>query len=303
MKLSTAQKGVIALVIANLIWGAAAPIFKWSLESTPPFTLAVLRFGLATLIFLPFVKGKFGIKSKDLLKVIILSILGVTVNISFFFVGLEHAASINAPIIGSSSPLFIILFGMIFLKNKLVKKTLAGALIGLTGVFVIIVLPSIEEGFDTSILGNLFFVIAMLSAVFNAILLKSIIKRYNPLTLAFWSSLIGTIGFLPMFFDEIQRVGFLPVFDMKVVIGVLFGAVLSSAVAYYLHTWAIKYMRVENVSVYAYMDPIVAIVIAVPLLGEVPTSHFFIGSVLVFAGIFLAEGRINWHPFQRFFKP
>ncbi|MBP7832185.1 MAG: DMT family transporter [Candidatus Levybacteria bacterium] len=302
MKLTTLQKAIFALIIANIIWGAAAPIFKWSLESTPPFTLAVLRFGLSTLLVLPFVKGKFKIYPKDFLAVFIIALTGITINISFFFLGLEFSDSINAPIIASSAPLFIILFGFLFLKDKLHKKTIIGGLIGLLGVLVIVVIPSIEKGFDTSLLGNVFFILAMFGSVISAILLKKIIKRYDPITLVFWSFLIGTVGFLPMFFDEIQRVGFLPIVNSQVIIGILFGAFLSSGVGYYLHTWAIKYMPVEDVGLFVYMDPVVAILVAYPLLGETPNVHFVIGSVLVFLGIFVAEGRLHYHPFHKLIK-
>lgn len=298
-KLSLTQKAVFALIIANIIWGAAAPIFKWSLESTPPFTLAVLRFGIAALIILPFVYHNLKVKGKDLFSLFILSICGITINISFFFLGLTYTESINAPIIASSAPIFIIFFGAVFLKDKLRRKTIIGGLLGLAGVITIVVIPSIGKGVDSSVLGNVFLIFSMLGAVLHALLLKKIIKRYNPLTIVFWSFLIGTAGFLPMFFNEVQQVGFLPVVNMQVIVGVLFGAILSSGLAYFLQTWSLKQMSVEDVGLFTYVDPIVAILIAAPLLGENPTIHFFIGSVLVFVGIYIAEGRLQWHPIHK----
>ncbi len=302
MRLTTVQKAIFALIIANIIWGAAAPIFKWSLMSTPPFTLAILRFGLATLILLPFVKNKLQVKPKDFFSIIVIALTGITINISFFFLGLEYSDSINAPIIASSAPLFIILFGFIFLKDKLKKRTILGGLTGLLGILGIVIIPGIEHGFDISLLGNVFLVLSMFGSVISAILIKKIIKRYDPLTITFWSFLIGTLGFLPMFFDEIQRVGFLPIINEQVILGILFGAILSSVIAYYLHTWALKYMPVEDVGLFIYMDPIIAVIIAYPLLGESPTIYFMIGSILVFLGIFIAEGRFNYHPFHKLAK-
>lgn len=296
---STTQKAVIALIIANLIWGAAAPIFKWSLISTPPFTLAFLRFGLGALFLLPFLKGNFHVDKKDYLNLIILSILGVTVNISFFFLGLQYSESINAPIIGSSGPIFIILFGALFLKDHIKKRTILGSIVGLIGVLVIVVLPSIEKGLDTSLLGNVFFVLAMFSAVIHTVMIKKIIPGYNPMTIIFWMFAIGTIGFLPMFFNEIGTIGFLPAINIQVIIGIIFGVIFASVLANIFQIWAIKKMPVEDVGLFTYMDPIVAILIAFPLLGEVPTIHFFVGSILVFLGIYIAERRIHWHPLHK----
>lgn len=296
---STTQKAVIALIIANIIWGAAAPIFKWSLQSTPPFTLAVLRFGIATLILFPFAWGKFHIEKKDYLKVVLLGLSGVTINITFFFLGLQYSESINAPIIGSSGPIFLILAGAIFLKDHIKKRTIAGGIIGLIGVLVIVVLPSIEEGFDASLLGNLFFILATFAGVAHAVLLKEIASGYKAITLVFWTCVVGTLGFFPMFAAQENIEGLLPVINLQVIVGVLFGALLASTAAFTLQTWAIKKMPVEEVGLFTYMDPVVAILIAFPLLGEVPTAHFFVGSVLVFLGIYIAERRIHWHPLHK----
>ncbi|PIX68551.1 hypothetical protein COZ40_02690, partial [Candidatus Roizmanbacteria bacterium CG_4_10_14_3_um_filter_39_13] len=46
---------IVALIIANIIWGAACPIFKFALVNIPPFTIAFIRFFFAGIIFLPLV--------------------------------------------------------------------------------------------------------------------------------------------------------------------------------------------------------------------------------------------------------
>jgi drug/metabolite transporter (DMT)-like permease len=298
-KLTNVQKAVIALIIANIIWGAAAPIFKWSLESIPAYTLAFLRFGAGSLILFPFVRKNLKIRRQDLRQVILLGIFGVSINISFFFEGLRYAKSINAPIIASSGPIFIILFGALFLKDHIKKRTVLGALIGLLGVLIIVLLPAIEQGFDTSFVGNIFFIVAMLATVMYAIIFKKLVPNYHSLTLVFWSFLIGTIGFLPMLFNQIVSVGFLPVIDTRVITGILFGVLLCSSMAYALQGWAIKHMPVENAGLFTYVDPVIAILVAYPLLGEIPTVHFFTGSILVFLGIYIAERRIHWHPLHK----
>jgi len=43
--------GILAIIIAEVIWGAAPPIFKYSLQEVPPFTLAFIRFFTASFIF------------------------------------------------------------------------------------------------------------------------------------------------------------------------------------------------------------------------------------------------------------
>jgi drug/metabolite transporter (DMT)-like permease len=115
---------IIALIIANSIWGAGAPIFKRALIDVPPFTLAFLRFAGATFIMLPFYSQfRQKVSARDLFQIAIIAIFGITINISFFFLGLQKAPSINAPIIGSSGPIFLYLLSILFLNEKFKLKT------------------------------------------------------------------------------------------------------------------------------------------------------------------------------------
>lgn len=290
---------VISLIIANFIWGAASPIFKWSLTNIEPFTLAFLRFFIATIIILPFALKNISIELKDLNKIFLMALFGTTINISLFFLGLEKTSSINAPIIASAGPIFLFIGGFFLLREKLKTKTILGGILGFFGVLTIIFIPIIERGVDGSFVGNLFLVGATLAGVVHVILNKELAKKYNSLTLVFWTFLIATITFFPLFFWETQSKGFLVNLDYKGIIGIIFGALLSSAVAYYLFYYAVEKMDVADVGIFTYMDPVVAILIAAPLLGEIPDALFVMGSFLVFFGIFISEGRIHYHLFQK----
>ena len=86
---------------------------------------------------------------------------------------------------------------------------------------------------------------------------------------------------------------------MELFLGILFGVFLSSALAYFLFNYGIAKIKTQEVGLFTYIDPIVAVLIAAPLLQEYPTAHFFAGTLLVFGGIFFAEGRVHWHPFHK----
>src|SRR3989338_3943053 len=118
---------IVALIIANIIWGAASPIFKFSLENIPPFTLAFIRFFFASFLFLPFtLKYLKQLTRKNIFEIVVSSFFGITVNISAFFLGLAKTTSINAPIIASAGPVFIYLLSLIFLKEVMNRKVLLG---------------------------------------------------------------------------------------------------------------------------------------------------------------------------------
>lgn len=293
--MSTKKKAIIALIIANIIWGAASPIFKWSLTNITPFTLAFLRFALASLLVFPFVYKDLWVNSKDILKVIAIGIFGVGINIPFFFFGLQIAPSINAPMIASSGPIFIILLSIFFLGEKPKRKVILGTLLSLLGVIMIIIRPFLEQGLDGSILGNIFFLIATLGAVTHAIISKDILKRYKAAAITFWSFIVGSLVFLPFFVKETMSYSLLTSLDLRGIVGIVFGVIFSSALAYFLYEWGIQKLAVNEVGIFTYIDPVVAILIAIPLLGETVTLIYALGSILVFLGIYIAEGRINYH--------
>lgn len=289
---------ILAVIAANIIWGATPPIFKWALEEINPFTLAFFRFFLATIVFIPFLKGhSLKIKWKDWPLLFFMTFFGIFLHISFFFLGLEISSSINAPIIASSAPIFIILGGIFFLKERPGVKKIAGGIIGLLGVIIIMLLPLLGQEFDGSVLGNAFFILATLGAVIQAIALKKLARTYDPIPLVYWSFLLATIMFFPTFINEAINGGFSPShFGIQAITGILFGGIFASSIGYFCFYFAIKYLLASEVALFTYIDPVVTILIAMPLLGEVPTPTYVIGAVLVFLGIYIAEGRIHYHP-------
>lgn len=294
--LSNHQKAVIALIVANTIWGTASPIFKWSLENIGTFTLAFLRFFIAAYIFLPFTYKNLRIRKEHIGKILIATFFGITLNISFFLLALPYTASINVPIIGSSGPIMTLIASAIFLHEKLSSKTINGMFISLIGILVVILVPVYHTGIDTSIMGNLLLIAATASSVVHTILLKKVAKHYSSLTITFWTFLISSFTFLPLMLNEIRTIGFLPNLTIQGLIGIIFGAFFSSAAAYGLFQYAVKHMNASETGIFTYLDPFPAILIAIPLLGEKLTAEYIFGAILVFLGIYIAEGRIHYHP-------
>lgn len=297
---------ILALVIANIIWGMAAPIFKYSLTNIPPFTLAFLRFFLAALIFIPFINVSSikEIKSSDWMKLILASLTGITFNISFFFMGLLRTDSINAPIIASSGPLFLFILSVLFLHEKPKLNVIAGMVVSFAGVLVIVLSPLIMNGGMKDlgkVEGNMFYILATISSVIMPLILKDLLRRISIYTVAFITFLISSLTFLPFMINEFNSWSFSDL-AFAGVIGIIFGALLSSGLAYYLFYYGLGKIPAQEIGVFTYIDPVVAVLIAAPLLNEYPDLFFFLGSVLVFGGIYLSEGRIHYHPIYRLIR-
>lgn len=277
-----------AVAVACLIWGAASPVFKWSLTNIPPFTLAYLRFSLASLLLLPFAYKRLHVDKGDIKTIIAIGFTGITLNISFFFLGLERTSSLNSSLIIASEPLFLITFSLIFLKEKIRRNIIFGMLVSLAGFFIVIEKSLFGENHGT-LLGDFFILLATLAYVTSTILSKEIFSKYEAITVTFWSFIVGTLSFLPLLIYEAMHPLWLTGLKVNGLIGIAFGAVLSSAVAYYLYNWGIKRVDVSKSAVFNYLNPISGILLAIPLLGEKPSFFFIIGSLLVFLGVYVTK--------------
>lgn len=292
------HKAFIALIIANIIWGAAPPIFKWSLDSISPLSLAFFRFLFATIIIFPFAYKHLRIQKKDIGDFLLIGIFGATLNIGLFFLSLQYIPSINAPLIGSSAPLVVLLMYFFVFHQKPKLKAITGALVGLIGVLIIILQPILQNGFNASVLGNILLVGSLLCGLVHLIVSKKIATKYPAITITFYSFLIPIFTFFPFFMNEAITSGTTYLSNSKALIGILYGAVFASFLAYFLYYWAMKFLKASDIAIFAYVPPVIAVMVAFPLLGETLSPTYLAGALFVFLGLYIAEAHIHYHPFH-----
>jgi drug/metabolite transporter (DMT)-like permease len=298
MNLSPAKKAIIALVIANAVWGAASPIFKIALDNIPPLTLAFWRFFLGAFILLTVFGKRVTLGNKlfknDAKLLVFSAVSGITVNIFFYLLGLQMTLAINAPVIASSGPLFTMFFAVLFLHEKFAIRKFVGMITGTIGIIVIILEPLLITGIDGSIMGNLFLLMATLGAVGQTILGRKILTKYDPLVITFYSFLIGALTFLPLAAIEyFYNPDIYAKLDLPGYFGLFYGAVFSSALAYALFDFGLSKVGATDVSMFSYIIPVVGTILGYFLLHEPITGPFVIGSILIIGAIFVSEAKFS----------
>lgn len=293
--MSNRYKAFLALVIAQILWGAAPPIFKWSFANVHTFTLAFFRYAIPCLLICLFFPNRLAIHKKDIPLLFIASFFGITVNIFFYFIAIHYTASINASIIGCAAPAIIIIGSMLLLKERPTRRMLVGNIVGITGTLLIILEPFFHLSPQQSLLGNFFLLISTFGAALNTIFAKELIQKYHPITLTFWTFLIGSLTFYPLFAYETLTYGFLPGITFQGLSGILYGSLFASFTAWLLFFYAIEFVTASETTIFTYVSPIASIIVAIPLVHEFPSPFFLIGSVLIFIGIYFAEHKIQKH--------
>ncbi|MBP7966787.1 DMT family transporter [Candidatus Woesebacteria bacterium] len=293
------MSGVIAILIATFIWGAAPAIFKYSLQDIPPFTLAFIRFFGAGILFLPFmIKHGKNLTGDEIKNILLGGLWGISINVAFFFMGLKLAPSINVHIIGSLGPIVLYFLSVYMLKEKPHSQLVKGMIISLLGTMVIVAAPFIREWQRTHgsidgdslkvALGNLFFMLSMLGGVLIVVYNKRVSKRINPFLITGMQFLFGAMTFAPFMMHELQSWS-TSALTFSSWVGIIYGMLFSSAIAYFTHNYALTKMHAQEIGLYGYLMPVISIIVAIPLLGEFPDIFFMAGTLLIFLGIFISE--------------
>lgn len=298
MHLSKRQLALASLTLCIIIWNAASPLFKWAMQDTPPFTLLFFRFFLATLIMIPLVNKKMKIKFEDFYKILLLTITGITCNIGFYYLGLNLSQSINAPIIFSTMPIFLVIGSLIFLHEIPKPKRLLGTLVSLIGVIIIVVRPVDHMPLIKLLTGNSYLILSVLSLVCYTLLLKRFKLPYASTTIIFWMFLLATIIFFPPFVFEVHAIHSFETINFRGGFGILYGALYSSIFGQVFYNFAVKSLKSDEVGIFMYLGPIVTALVAIPLLHEQITFFYLLGSVFVFLGLFIGEIKLHYHFFH-----
>ena len=287
----------IELLVAISIWGIGASVIKFALGSLPPFIFLSYRFLFTSIILLPFFlaeKSK-GINRKNIWMLLLIAFLGSTLNLGLYFYGTKLSTSIDASLITSTAPILIILAGAIFLKEHVTHSEKIGIGITLLGTFVIMLQSFFEPGGvpKTAVLGNILLFGCNVAFAAYLILSKEVLKdRISAFTLTFATFLVGFVTTLPLTLFETKPANLMPIIlhlNLPTQASVIYMAVLSGALAYFLYQKAQKTIEASEASVFQYLQPLATAPIAVAWLGEKITIPMVMGSFLVGIGVFLAE--------------
>ncbi len=286
------RKALLALTTASFIWGASTPLLKWMLLLIPIFLLAFLRFFSAAILLL-LLRPKLKIEKNDIPTIIFASLLGSTFHIPVFFWGLTLTSSINASILGATAPLITLLIASFYLKERIKSNLLLGGVIGIAGTSVILLEGLTKQGLSMSIFGNFLLLASTVSWVFHEMVTKKLFKKYESLTITFYTSLIGGLTFLPFAFMDALKVPPNFIYRPEYLIGIPVSIVFTSTVAYYLWQWGLSKLDVVRAGFFQYLNPVVGTIFSFIFLGEKITSPFVIGTIFIFGGLVIAEKKLH----------
>ncbi len=286
-------KGYIAISFSMLFWGFS---FVWSKQllnaGFPVFTIVFFRLFLASVIFVTLFKiqGKLEkVRKGDWKKFLWLAFFEPFLYFIGEDFGLQQVSPSFASVIIALIPI-VVSVTMYFAENEpLSWRLLLGAVISIFGIAVMTFGP--DNNIIFNVKGLLWLLLALLAACGYSVLLARLVKEYSPITITTYQNLLAIPFYLPFvcIFD-LRQWGEI-VWSANAIFCLVCLAVLCSAGAYMLYSYAAKQISITKLTVFTNAIPIVTICGAAMLGQEALTSRKILGIFIVIAGVVLSQLR------------
>lgn len=284
----------LALIGVAFLYGANYTIAKIVLNDNhiPPLGFIVIRVAFGALLFslfhALFVKEK--VQKEDWGRLFLCACFGVAINMMFFFKGLQLTGAINSSLIMTTTPILVLIVSAILIKEQITTRKIVGILLGCIGAILLIMHG--RQFAQNNPIGDLMILVNALSFGVYLVLVKSLMAKYNPFTVVKWVFLIGFCLVLPFGWQDLQGVAWSS-FTIDIWLAVAYVILGATFGTYLLNTFALKTVNPSTVSIYIYLQPLVASMIALAVGGDSLTSTKVLAALLIFIGVFLVSKKVK----------
>ena len=281
----------LALFLVNLIYALNYSIAKDVMpDYIGPSGFILLRvIGGSLLFFLTYVFFiKENVELKDIVRLLFCGLFGVAINQLFFFEGLNLTTPINAAIIMTVSPILVIIFSAIIIKEKITIRKLLGIFLGIVGAATLILKSGSISLDNTFFVGNILIFINATSYSIYLVLVKTLMTKYNPITVMFYVFSFGLIFVLPFGLNELLEVN-TQSFSKIIYLKVAFVVICTTFLAYLFNAFALKTLNPSVVSTYIYLQPVLASVVAIFLKSDSLDFIKILSALFIFSAVYLVS--------------
>jgi drug/metabolite transporter (DMT)-like permease len=282
------------LVSLSILWGGSFFFVSVAVEALPPFTIVVVRVGLAALVLNGVVLAmgrRMPADGRTWAAFFAMGLLNNVVPFSLIVWGQTHIAGGLASILNAMTPIFTVIVAHLFTRDEaMTGGRLAGVVLGFAGV-VVMFGPQVLDGLGGDILAQT----AVLGAACSYALAGVFGRRFArlgvaPLTTASGQVTASTVLLIPIAL-MVEEPWLLPMPGLDVWSAMAGLAVLSTALAYILYFRILATAGATNLLLVTFLIPISAIVLGAGILGEHLDPRHFTGMALIGLGLAAIDGR------------
>jgi Permeases of the drug/metabolite transporter (DMT) superfamily len=287
-------KGHAALWVANIIWGLNAPIGKsvlWS-ETHPqgvsPFALSVYRMLGACLLFwtVSLFLPREKVAPRDIVLLLFASVFGIQLNQMLFLWGLSLTSPIDTSIIATIVPVLTMVLATLFLREPITWLKAGGVLLGCGWALLLILVSRHGTGGTSSVAGDVLCVISAVSYATYLTAFRNVIVKYSPVTTMKWMFLFAAVAAVAIYYRPLAEVDYAALAP-RTWAGIGYVVVCSTFLSYFMVPVGQRYLRPTVVSMYNYVQPLVAVLFTVAVGLDTFGFTKGVAALCVFAGVWL----------------
>ena len=285
-------KAHLALLIANFIYGmnysVAKDVMPFYIEPSG-FVLLRVTCSLVLFWFLALLLRQQKIETKDHVKLMLCGLFGVAINQLLFFEGLSLTTPINAGIIMVTTPILVLVISGILIKEKITGRKITGIFTGITGALILILFNNqLGVTYISSPLGDFFVFLNAASYAIYLAIVKSLMQKHHTFTVIKWVFTWGFIFVIPFGSTQLLTVNW-PAIPGIIWVEIAFVILGTTFLAYSLNTFALKIVTPTVASIYIYLQPIFAAMIALIAGKDELNLLKIISTILIFTGVYLVS--------------
>ena len=279
--------GHLFALTANVMWGLMAPIGKSALQEFSALSVTTFRMIGAAAAFwmLSIFCKQEHVNHRDMLKIFFASLFALVFNQGIFIFGLSMTSPIDASIVTTTLPIVTMIVAAIYLKEPITNKKVLGIFVGAMGALILLSSQAASGG-NRNLIGDLLCLVAQISFSIYLTVFKGLSQQYSAVTINKWMFVYASICYIPFSYYDISTIQWASISTVAI-IQVLYVVLGGSFLAYLCIMTAQKLLRPTVVSMYNYMQPIVATIAAIIMgIGSFGWQKG-LAIALVFLGVYI----------------
>ena len=282
-------KAYMALVWVSIFWGTTWLASKIAVSNMPALQMIGFRQLFGGIMFVSFFlfKRESLPKGKQWTSILIMSFLNFMLSNGFVIWAVRYIPSGLGAIIGAIFPLWLVIITL-FQGKKMPVQALLGILLGFGGVCIIFY-EHIQDFFITDFrFGIILSLIASVSWAFGTLYTQKKARDFNPYFGIGIQMMISSLVFLGYSYISGNVIP-LNAIPAKAWWSILYLITIGSTATFVAYIYALKHLPVSLTSVYAYINPIVAVLLGAFVLDEKITAFIIMGGLVALLGVFLVN--------------
>jgi len=290
---TTKLAGHLSIAAAYTIFGLNIVLCKdiANNDVVQPVVLFTLRaFGASALFWLiSLLLPREKIARKDFPKIAAASVVGLFIPQMTFLLAITMTTSIDTAILSTLGPIFTMIFAFLFLKEPITGKKAGGVALSFAGVLYLI-FNSVHHGGAsvTSPLGIILLLLNSLSFSLYLGVFRPVISKYSVVNFMKWSFLFSLLLSLPFSFNGLIHTDFAAI-PGNVRWEIAYLIIFATIVAYFLIPYGQQRIRPTLVSMYTYLQPIIAAIISILTGLDTLNWQKIIATILIVSGVVLVS--------------